>query len=83
MKNSNDIMNRSRNPPVCSAVPHSLRHRVPLCCLYLRDLNDKPTGIFYSRKLKICNCDVESSVITYPRRLIQIRPLLEDVQQWN
>jgi hypothetical protein len=31
MKNSNDtIGNRSRVLPVCSAVPHPLRHRVPL-----------------------------------------------------
>jgi hypothetical protein len=30
MKNSNDtIGNRSRNLPVCSAVPQPLRHRVP------------------------------------------------------
>jgi hypothetical protein len=30
MKNSNDtIENRSRDPPVCSAVPQPLRHRVP------------------------------------------------------
>jgi hypothetical protein len=31
MKNSNDtIGNRSRDLPVCSAVPQPLRHRVPL-----------------------------------------------------
>jgi hypothetical protein len=36
MKNSSDTMGtRTRNLPVCSAVPQPLRHRMPLCMQFL------------------------------------------------
>jgi hypothetical protein len=53
MKNSNDtIGNRSRDLPVCSAVPQSLRHRVPpLYASYLAQfMADKS---FFQQKLKV------------------------------
>jgi hypothetical protein len=54
MKNSNDtIGNRSRDLPVCSAVPQPLRHRVPLL-LYVSshytDKNDNLNKEIYQKK---------------------------------
>jgi hypothetical protein len=37
MKNSSDtIWNRTRDLPICSAVPQQLRHRVPQIVMYTR-----------------------------------------------
>jgi hypothetical protein len=48
MKNSNDtIGHRSRNIPVCSAVPQPLRHRVPLRILKLHVNWTRITGTFH------------------------------------
>jgi hypothetical protein len=42
MKNSNDtIGNRSRDLPVCSAVPQPLRHRVPHSSIRATKINGK------------------------------------------
>jgi hypothetical protein len=80
MKNSNDtIGNRSRDFPVCSAVPHPLRHRVPpnktcsICInVIMRSVRENYSGRSPEITITYSECESVALVIQHAKRMRHI-----------